>query len=348
MVNYFFISSPLHFYICCNLCIKRKNEKNILIFISKHANIVNKFITVAKQNPSIFNNIHVLLDDKKKYKLYHRKKTLNHIKEIIKNECPNNIFTGNDGRVEFQYAMYVARKMHIDVKGCYYDDGTASYMFHKKMGSIKRQYIEKYLKKLIYGTWCESPRSIGDSSWVSIAYLAFPEFAHKYLKEKERIQIDASIFEDKKFIYINQLLLKDSEEINLIDFSKINKVICIAHEKVYSDYIQTLIKIKKTFIDNDTPTEIGIKAHPRSSNIEVIKNIYPGSVILPNSIGMETILPKLNKNVIIYGDISTVLLTTKWLKPNAELKAFDTKTSIMPSKNLRDLFKKLKIDAEEI
>ena len=46
---------------------------------------------------------------------------------------------------------------------------------------------------------------------------------------------------------------------------------------------------------------------------------------LPENIPMEVILPLLNQECRIIGDVSTALLTTKWLRPEMDVTAISGK-----------------------
>ena len=140
---------------------------------------------------------------------------------------PDRIFTGSDRRMEFQFAMYQARKANDQVEGIYIDDGTVSYLGHKSIHSIFHKYIDPLLKKLIYGSWWKNALTTGSSAWISTAYLAVPQDAHPLLKNKQLIALDQNIFVSKEFLQVNAFLIEKYHELKAIDFLKIKNTKCI-------------------------------------------------------------------------------------------------------------------------
>ena len=57
---------------------------------------------------------------------------------------------------------------------------------------------------------------------------------------------------------------------------------------------------------------------------------------------MEFMLPLLNDECLVVGDISSVLLTTRWLRPDIAVIALRTMDEIPDS--LSDLYRKLRIE----
>ncbi|GAA6172165.1 hypothetical protein NBRC116592_18350 [Colwellia sp. KU-HH00111] len=342
MINYFFISSPLHFFIATNLAISHKTDTNIALFISKNAQTAKQYAKATKHFNNLFQDTYDLTinDDQQKFK--QRKLRFAEIEKVIISTPPNRIFTGSDRRMEFQFAMHKARQVNAEVEGIYIDDGTVSYLGHKSINSIFHKTIDPLLKKIVYGAWWKNALTTGSSSWISKAYLAVPKDAHPLLQTKELIPLEQDVFSTDEFLKVNDFLIANYDALNAIDFTKIKAVLCLPNESFYLKNSQFLQQINQTILQHFAAEEIAIKAHPKSKDMALLAQVFPQSISLPSTLGMELLLPKLSDNTSIIGDVSTALLTAKWLKPKVTVQAFEMNSDI--SKNLKNLFKRLGIN----
>ncbi len=338
MTNYFFISSPLHFFIASNLAISHSTDKNIAIFITKNRKNCERYVAAAQYFSTVFQQTYNLpfTDDKKIFRK--RRHCFNQIKRIISSHVPDKIFTGNDRRVEFQYTMYEAQKHNNTLQGVYMDDGAISYLGHKSINKFTHKHIDPLLKKIAYGLWWDSPLTVGSSKWISSAYLAFPEQAHPLLESKKLIPIDHKVFSSALFLQISSFLTKSYPEKNLC---KLKLIICLPCEKFYVNDAKGLESLASKLSNNYQADEIAIKAHPRSKNIALLKETFEGCQFLPANLGMELLLPKLDQNTNIIGDVSTTLLTTKWLRPDLSVFTVELNTKTPPA--LQRLFESIGI-----
>jgi len=341
MINYFFISSPLHFFIATNLAISHSNDTNIAILISKNEQTAKQYAKATQHNEKIFQQTYELSINEDRPKFSQRKLSFTQIKELVSSTLPDRIFTGSDRRMEFQFAMYQARKLNTNVEGIYMDDGTVSYLGHKSINSIFHRHIDPLLKKLVYGFWWKNALTTGSSHWISKAYLAKPEDAHPLLKSKELIALNQEIFSSDEFLEVNDFLIEKYEILNSINFNQIKAVLCLPNESFYLKSPLFLEQIKKSILKRFQPNEIAIKAHPKSNKMALLSQVFPDSILLPNDLGMELLLPKLSDETSIIGDVSTALLTAKWLKPKVTVQAFEIDNDI--SKQLKSLFHSLGI-----
>lgn len=341
MINYFFISSPLHFFIATNLAISHKADTNIALFISKNEKTAKQYTKATKHFNNIFQDTHDLTINDGQQKFKQRKLRFDQIAKIIESTPPNRIFTGSDRRMEFQFAMHQARRLNSGVEGIYIDDGTVSYLGHKSINSVFHKSIDPLLKKLVYGSWWQNALTTGSSNWISKAYLAVPKDAHPLLQTKELIALDQAVFSSYEFLEVNDFLIAKYDVLKTIDFQKIKAVLCLPNESFYLKNPSFLQQIHKTMLKHFQAEEIAIKAHPKSKKMALLAQVFPNSISLPNTLGMELLLPKLTNDTSIIGDVSTALLTAKWLKPKVTVQAFEVNSDI--SKNLKSLFKSLGI-----
>lgn len=341
MVNYYLISSPLHFFIATNLAIINDKSTNIAIFITKNRKNSNQYCAATKEFSNIFQHTYnlSLVDDKQI--VSKRKDCFNKMKHIIESYPPDNIFTGNDRRVEFQYAMHQAKKTNNKLQGIYMDDGAISYLGHKSINKFTHKYIDPLLKKIVYGLWWDSPLTVGSSKWITSAYLAFPEQAHRLLQTKKILPINHNIFKGVKFLAVNEYLTKSYTELVNIDFTRLKVILCLPYESSYLNNTKLINEISDLLSSRYQANEIAIKVHPRSKNISLLEGVFKNCTFIPSSLGMELLLPKLSQNTQIIGDVSTALLTTKWLRPELSVVTFEL--SQPPTVELQLLFERIGI-----
>ena len=82
--------------------------------------------------------------------------------------------------------------------------------------------------------------------------------------------------------------------------------------------------------------------------MDLISQVFPDSTILPSKVGLELLLPRVNSDTLIVGDISTALLTSKWLKPSIEVGYFESETKPIDTAGLMSLFDALSIKCIKI
>jgi len=327
MTNYYFISSPFHLFLACNLSIENSNDKNIAIIIPKITNIKvvsNTFVKAMKSAKNIFSEFTSFerANDGIPFRNKHdeRKYRFGVIELLLKKEPADRIYTGNDRRIEFQFAMHIANKFRYDVTGIYMDDGMATYLGHKSMNTIIHQYIEPLIKKIVYGNWWKHPNTSGGSAWINTLYVAFPEHVHFSVKNKSIKNINYDIFQTTQF---KDFCLKQLEQFD-VDAKKIDGIkvlVVITHESFYPDGYHHIVKVIEKAKQLTEEKYIAIKAHPRSEKIVDLKNDFPNCMHIGNKLGFEMLLPLLPDDCLLIGDASTAVFTARWLKPVMKIRA---------------------------
>lgn len=232
---------------------------------------------------------------------------------ILHHLNPQWIYTGNDRRIEFQYAM-----AHSQAKGVYLDDGTYSYL-GKPSHWFKDRLVDQWVKKLAYGLWWKQPPAIGASAWIDHSVLAFPESALPILKKRPVLALPQNL-KHPAFTGLARLCLQ-TEPQTATDILLLNALILLPHESIAAESPQ---QFGQWLRENGNVT--GYKHHPRTRE-DLRSKVYtqqhwgtpPDSVALPPSTPMEIILPLLPENCRILGTLSTALLTAKWLRPDTEV-----------------------------
>ena len=234
-----------------------------------------------------------------------RKKELKRLARVAEEKGVTDLYTGNDRRVEFQWLM-----AHLSNKttGHYIDDGSYSYI-GRKTHWLSDKIIDNLLKKLSYGIWWKQPKTIGASAWITIAHLAFPDLAVPALRKKDCRKIPE---------YINDPVFEslcDSFRDSLAGLNKLDALIILPHESVRSSETEQLL-----LAEGKEHSTCGIKCHPRSST-SVPEQASEMRVVDAN-LPFELLLTQLESGCCIIGDVSSALLTARWLRPELPIVCY--------------------------
>lgn len=322
MHDFFFISSPLHFFIAANIALQCPSHQRTAIIIGKNREFCDHYAAAASDFADIFDEVIALPGSAGRFGSFKGKGRLRKLRDIFSRPMAVRIFTGNDRRIEFQYAMHMATRVNGPVEGIYMDEGIVTYIGHKSMNRFQHRFVDPVLRKLFYGPWWKNASTTGTSAWITSAYVAFPAAVHPLLRRKELVAIDTAPFRTERFKALAaRLLVSKAQWLTELDDVKV--VITLPHEDFYLQqtdiYRNIAIQLKKY----SDPTAIAVKAHPRIRNHAVLAEMFPGCILLDNTIGMEILLPLLGNHCVVLGDISSTLLTARWLRPDLPVIALD-------------------------
>jgi hypothetical protein len=337
--DYFLVSSPLHFLIAANISLQSEDHERVLLIVARDAAMADRFRLTAEKHPDIFNRVVVLPHDAHGSRRI-RGPRFQTIKAQLADISDARIFTGNDRRLEFQYAMHVASQAGSRPKGVYMDEGAVTYFGHKSMGSFAHRTIDPLVKRLFIGRWYKPALTTGASDWIETIYAAFPEHVHPLLKPKELVRIAPEPFSLSQFKALARDLLPDGEEYAEA-LQGVKLVVTLPHEASYLGAPQTYEAVSRSLLDHFAPSQVAIKPHPRITNRQVLQQIFPGTAILEPTTGMEVLLTLLDDDCLVAGDISSTLLTTKWLRPALPVVALMVHDA--PPKLMTDLYTALGI-----
>lgn len=318
---------------------KRKDDKSILIFINQPAgeNSVYKLLEEWKGNP--FTEVYSFQGQFKgaASKAKQRKELFRQIRTLIEEQQPDQIFTGNDRRMEFQYAKHIASKTNREVAGHYLDEGTFTYLGRKPANPVGH-YLDNIIKKAIYGNWWQEPETIGASDKISHVYAAFPDLIDERLKTKQVHQLDSSGFMSDEITELCLLLLLQ-KGVRISDLKDIDGIITLPFESIYQNdkgYRDRVLKAIK-----EIEGKVAVKYHPRDKIEDSLGLLAEGVILLPATVPFEAVLPVLRNGVKVFGDVSSTLLAARWLRPDLEVVSFRGKTINL---QLEDLFVKIGIE----
>jgi len=314
MTDYFFISSPLHLLVSANLSLLNPENESVAVIIAANGKTGTMFANAARKNPSVFSRVMPLSADIQGRR-HKRSRLFRLLEEEFAQPGDTRLFAGNDRRIEFQYAMHVASQSDGSVTGAYMDEGAVTYMGHKSMHRVAHRFIDPLLRKLFYGPWYRQAVTTGASGWAQTVYAAFPDAVHPLLKQKHIVPIDPSPFRSEPFKALADTMLEGKDGYDAL-LGNMQFVMTLPHEGSYIDRPGIYEQVATQIFKHIPPEAVAIKAHPRITNRPLLDQMFPGTVVLDNTVGMELLLTMLNDDCIVAGDISSTLLTTKWLRPD--------------------------------
>ncbi len=320
MTDFFFISSPLHLMMAANMVIRQPSAERVAVLIAKSAAANTRYAAFLRQVPLLFSEVVVVPPPERRLCRFSRSPAARLLRQVFERPMAARIFTGNDRRIEFQYAMHIASRINRDVEGLYLDEGAVTYTGHKSMHSIQHRYVDPLFKKLVYGSWYRQAMTTGTSAWVDTVYAAFPSAVHPLLRGKKVLPIDPAPFATDAFKALALAMLNGHEEYRE-GLRGIRVVITLPHEGSYINRPARYQAISRDLAAVFEPAQIAVKPHPRITDAGLVRQMFPGALLLDHTVGMEALLPLLGGRCLVVGDISSTLLTTRWLRPDLPVVA---------------------------
>ena len=314
----FLPSTPLNILVsaalACHLRQEQAGDFHAEIWLIDQKNLANNPYLKALENwvESPFQSIKILPGVAKgRAKLAERKQNFQTIEQGLAEFHPNIIATGSDRRIEFQYAMHRMERQGTQAQGWYLDDGLYSYA-GRPYHPIK-DGINSLIKKLAYGFWWQEPKTIGASNWIQQAWLFQPEQAHPLLANKQLNILPAEWFQTPEIQALSKLVRTDLANQDLQAISLLLLLPHPADQAKMKDYASSI----KNYLRHITEqgAKVAVKYHPRQSLDDEFQLAKMSNVtLIPKSLAFEYLLADLAPQTQIVGDISTVLLTAKWLR----------------------------------
>ncbi|WP_320819659.1 polysialyltransferase family glycosyltransferase [Thalassolituus sp.] len=315
-------STPLHILNAVAIASTRQEYEHHIWLIDQPIADNNPYFDILNNwDGSPFKRVNISAGQIKgtKKKLANRKLIFSQLKSYIEEIHPSRIYTGNDRRIEFQYAMHCCAKAKQPASGIYMDEGTFTYVGRAASSSFSDQYVDNLLKKLTYGFWWKNPSTIGGSKWITEVYAAFPHLVHEKLKAKKIISLQEYFVDNNRLEDFCGKLVEyfgASRE----NIATLTAIITLPHESIInrqSGYSKSMSDTLEILTKDNF--RIGVKYHPRNTNPDILNASENSSAyVIPHKIPFEAILPLLPNGIII-GDISSTLINAKWLKPKANL-----------------------------
>lgn len=316
----YFVSTPLHLLHAISAAMSSdKDIQSFLIIIDQPASRTNLYIqALGEWEESPFDKFYVFYSTSEttseKYGM--RKRVLSEIGRIIEEITPSVIYTGNDRRIEFLYGLSIMRKLNPDTKCIYIDDGIMTYVPRRYS---YESFLEVLFKRFYYGFPYHRSRIVGGSPFIDVALVSFPDYVHSHLQNKVVRKSNGENLKSKDAKEFSTILLKkfsmDSKMVNSLD------VVQILPHRFELKRFKSFFKKVKEMINrlSESGYTLGVKYHPLQEGDPLGLRDIDKVNILAADIAFEILLPILRDDAVVIGDVSTVLLTAKWLRPDQQI-----------------------------
>lgn len=225
------------------------------------------------------------------------------------------VAAGSDRRVEFQYAR---SRRESEAAGIYLDDGLYTYM-GRPWRPVKDR-LDGLLKKLVYGSWWTTPRTLGSSHWIDEAWVFMPDEVHPLLREKKLRQIPADWFNNPLLRHFGEAVLQRLAA-PVEKISSASQLLLLTHPNNADKIPGYQTRIMRLLEATDGEATVA-KYHPRVGNGDPFGVLEKGvSALVPAQAAFEFLLPLLPVGSRVVGDVSTALLTARWLRPDLDIVA---------------------------
>lgn len=349
MNNIFIASTPYHVILSCGLALENNNHKNHLVIIEDFIKSTILYKNIMDWEDGPFKSV-ILLEGNfsnnvnRSIKMI-EKKNIKFLKKHIKKLNIDNSYVFNDSKPEAQALMHFLKKKSYKNKCFYVEDGSAAYATAKMKSYSSIKILSTKIKnKLFFGFWWKYIQIHGTSKWIDEIKVIFPQYIKKELTNKRVSEISKDnlfMIKNTKWVYnyLNDLNFK------LENIENYKVLLIIAHSSFTKKNDQYEIIIKK-FVNylNSIGINMMIKYHPREREKDFLKLRNKNNYILPNSFPIEFLYIINNKNLdVIIGDISTSLITAKWILKNKKIYSLYNYFKDNAPYGLYELFNKLNI-----
>lgn len=320
------VSTFRHFYMSIGLALNEPNTRFYLIFIDQVKDgIENKVFTAAKSIGAPFSGVECLpVKSAARKKSAVRSLGFARLREVLIELKPNEIITGNDRRLEFQYAMHFCRShLSLPIKGAFIDDGTGSYISFqnsKLFRNLSDKYIDTPLKKITYGRWYKRPEVFGASSWVDTCYLAHPNLIPVSISDKKIIELKREFYTSCNAREYFERFSTELDDVTFPSEANAGVLFVLPHSSMINGMYGSIDNLKNTLLkvaSKYSDSKIYFKYHPRELGDPLSLETIGCS--LTSAIPAELYYSMYDFDLII-GDVSTALMAAKWLIPEADVR----------------------------
>lgn len=323
MDNIFIAHTPYHIVLAYGIARKNKSKDNILLIVFDFLK-ADDMAEILKSSPGIpFKEIEFLPGAygyggmRKRINI---RKNIKTIRKIVNSGAVGSVYIFNDSRAENQALLHYAQKKNGSVKGVYVEDGVASYSSYVYPS---RSVFKMLIGKMLYGWFWSDVRILGASSGIGRIMATFPVFVRNDIGEREIMALQKEDFLSLK----NEVFFKKyavAFESHLSEINKADALIIIEHSGIIQLYSPEYEKITREVVGRllSLKLKLAVKYHPREESSDfLLLADKEGISILPRSFPLELfyIMGWLDNTKIIIGDVSTSLLTARWLLDGAKV-----------------------------
>jgi hypothetical protein len=252
---------------------------------------------------------------------FHYRRALPEIRARVKAVAPEEIWVGNDARPESHAAF---RAAGADVAGVYVEDGLTAYA-----GSVKRPLtrLETAAGRLLFRQDWSGIAVLGTSGRVSRGIFIFPALVRRELDGLDKIALPRqAVLSAPMQQLAGRLVERSGADVDRL--RRVDAIVAVSHSSVArraSGYQSRIVSFVRQLTANGCT--VGVKYHPRQAEADYLGlSQLPAVVVLPQGLALEYLYvlradaggrggaPPIR---FVVGDVSTILLTARWLVPDA-------------------------------
>jgi len=252
---------------------------------------------------------------------------LGEMRALTRNIAPAEIWVGNDARPECQAAFSTASRPADRVTGVYIEDGLTAYA-----SSVKRplKRWENAVGYVMFGRFWSGISVLGTSRWISKGLFIYPALVRHELSHLSHVPIaaDALLTDEMRRLAAEMVRLAGADSVTI---SRLEAIVTVSHSSVAAklpQYRDAIARLVAKLIESGRT--VGVKYHPRQAEPDYLGLTGSNRVVLlpqglpleylylltaPSSPGASGVAGG-NLQVVV-GDVSTTLLTARWLVPRA-------------------------------
>ena len=263
----YIISSVFHLLIAAAVAASRPNNKTYWVFTRFTQ---KRFQALQPCLLSLVGSVgQILYLDDSTTSVKQRKKNAGILLNFAKDCHISQIFVGNDRHVEFQFLAHFLKKEIPSLRSIYLDEGLYSYIGRKASGAFAERVVDQTLKRLVYGAWWQTPKTIGASDYIDEVWLAYPDQACSILQSKVRAQLPIEGFESaafKDFIMCWGGLFNLPSNLHKVDF-----ILTITDEKNFAkfpSYEESIKDLVTALVAQGY--RVAVKYHPNANQQDLL------------------------------------------------------------------------------
>lgn len=235
------------------------------------------------------------------------------------------VFAANPRRPETQAALYALHQSRGDTSAFIIDEGLHSYSW--EYFQLPSGYHWKLIRKLFYGVWYHDlpGRRVSISiPWCDAKLLLFPEMMADVVTANEFAPIAPPNANERT--RLGEFSIDYVAEYGLSGrlLGSVRHLIFARHSSYLNRHVSYVARLRE--IAQQKRNGVAIKLHPRDPspdpfNFKQLRN----AMELPRQLGSEFLLmhPSMQPESFS-GDLTSALVTARWLYPEAEIRLIDT------------------------
>jgi len=331
MEDYYLISSSLHLCLAASIALRDPQHRRTAVIMTRNAAMAARFANAVRNSTDIFDDVSLLQTPSGAGRFARRRALYRQIEALVAHPAAMRIFTGNDRRLEYQYAMHVATRAGATVEGIYMDDGAATYVGQRSMRQFTHRFLEPLVRKLVHGWWFKDAVTQGTSAWTTSVYVAFPHAIHPLLRRKRVVGIDVSPLRSGAFMSVVEAMTDDVAGLRRM-LGGVRVVVSLPKESHYLGHPEPQQRLWAQLTTLADPDHIAVKPHPRSLRLEVVAQRFPGARLIDKAVGWEYLLALLPDDCAVVGDVSSTMITTRWIRPDLPVVATRPRQGVSPQR----------------